>query len=102
MKKSKVAKMDNDFARTPPSSMAPKEGPKEEKSEEDKLREGEYDLEHLMKAHDIQGDPERMERVHKAHAKKMGAMKSIADLKMAGEALAAHATIKKRFPKREK
>jgi hypothetical protein len=102
MKKSKVVQVHSDFARTPASSMAPKESPKEEKTEEDKLRSGEYDLEHLMKAHDIQGDNERMEYVHRAHAKKSTAMKSIADLKMAGEALAEHKRVKTRFPKREK
>lgn len=102
MKKSKVVQVHSDFARTPPSSMAAAEGPKEEKTEEDKLRSGEYDLEHLMKAHDIQGDNERMEYVHRAHTKKMSAMKSIADLKMAGEALAAQPRHKNRFPKREK
>lgn len=98
MKKSKVVQVHSDFARTPASSMAPKETAKEERTEEDKLRSGEYDLEHLMKAHDIKNDNERMEYVHKAHGKKTTALKSIADLKMAGEAL----NHKNRFPKRDK
>jgi uncharacterized protein YciI len=41
-----------------------------------------------MRAEEIKSDPKRMEHVHKAHKKKLTAMKSIADLKMAGQALA--------------
>ena len=89
MKKTKVASMDMGMARTPKEAMAPKNpDAKMERSEEEKLRSGEMDLDDLIKAHGIQNDPERMEYVHKAHMKKMPAMRSIADLKMAGQALA--------------
>jgi hypothetical protein len=87
MRKSKVASMDSGMAKTPKESMAPAQPDKN--ALEEKLRMGEMDLEHLMKAHDIQNDPEKMEYVHKAHGKKMGAMRSIADLKTAAQALAA-------------
>lgn len=107
MKKSKVADME--MPRTPKDAMAPKETVAQERSEEEKLRNGEIDLDHLMRAEDIKGDNERMEYVHKAHAKKTTAMRSIADLKMAGQALAqkkrdeiaAQPRHKTRYPKRE-
>lgn len=95
MKKSKVAKQDSDFARTPANSMAPKA---EEKSESDLEREGEIDLDDLLRVEKIRQDPERMKRVHAAADKKQVHIRSIQDLKTAGEAL-AH---KNRFPKREK
>jgi hypothetical protein len=95
MKKSKVAKVESDFARTPASSMAAKE---HEKSESDLEREGEMDLDDLLRVEKIRSDPERMKRVHAAAEKKQVHIRSIQDLKMAGEAL-AH---KNRFPKREK
>lgn len=86
MKKSKIA----DMPRTSAAAMSPKHvDAKDERSEEDKLRSGEYDLDHLMRAEDIKNDPEKMEYVHKAHAKKTTQLRSIADLKMAGQALAA-------------
>jgi hypothetical protein len=111
MKKSKIA---SDLPRTSPAAMAPKNPDMQmEPSEEDKLRSGEYDLDHLMKAEDIKNDPEKMEYVHKAHAKKTVSMRSIADLKVAGQALAAQTQEaakakasqpreKTRYPKREK
>lgn len=95
MKKTKVAKTDSDFARTPASSMAEK---KPEKTEEDHEREGTYDLDHLIRADEIRRDENRMKYVHRAADKKHTAIRSIQDLKVAGEAL-AH---KNRFPKREK
>lgn len=83
----KKAKIVNDMPRTPAAAMAPKEPPTPEKTEEDRLRDGDYDMEHLMRAEDIKADPKRMEYVQKAHAKKTTQMRSIADLKMAGAAL---------------
>lgn len=108
MKKSKV--VDTDLPRTPPEAMAAKQS---ERSEEDMEREGHYDLDHLMRAEEIKGDESRMKYVHKAHEKKTKAMRSIADLKMAGQALAhekqeamkekaAQPRHKVRYPKREK
>ena len=108
MKKTKVADME--LPRTTPAAMAAKDN---EPSEEEKLRNGEYDMDHLIKAEEIKNDPERMEFVHKAHAKKTVGMRSIADLKVAGQALAAQKTEevkakaaqprnKTRFPVREK
>lgn len=84
MKKLSVA--DTSLARTPPQSMAP--APTPEPTEEDMMRKGGYDLDSLMSAEDIKSDPKRMEYVHKAHGKKMTAMRSIQDLKVAGQALA--------------
>lgn len=101
MKKSKVAMPKSDLARTPPEAMAAKHVDSET-SEEDKLRKGEWDLEDLMKAEEIKGDQGRMEYVHKAHAKKTTQMRSIADLKVAAEALAEKERQKIRYPKREK
>lgn len=112
MKPSKIAKQDSELARTSKEAMAPKHVD-DEQSEEDKIRKGEWDLEDLMKAEAIKGDQGRMEYVHKAHAKKSAAMRSIADLKMAGQALAqqksdqikakaAQPRHKNRFPAREK
>ncbi len=109
MKKMKIASMKSDLPRTPKEAMAPA---KYEKTEDDMLRDGEYDMDHLMKAEDIKGDAKRMEYVHKAHAKKTTQMRSIADLKMASQALAHQTTeeakakaaqprIKARYPKRE-
>ncbi len=110
MKKTKVAAMNPEMPRTPKEAMAPKDSDKaSERSEEDKLRSGEMDLDHLMRAEDIKNDPEKMEFVHKAHAKKTVAMRSIADLKMASQALAAQDKAKAaqprektRYPAREK
>lgn len=87
MKKVKVA---GDLPRTPKEAMAPKVD--NERSEEEKLRNGEMDLDHLMRAEEIKNDPEKMEYVHRAHGKKSVAMRSIADLKIAGQALAAQKT----------
>ncbi len=85
MKKSKVASTDSSLPRTPKDAMAPKQY---EPTQEDKMRDGNYDLDHLLKSHEIQSDPEKMKYVGKAHEKRMGAMRSIADLKLAGQALA--------------
>lgn len=82
MRKAKVA----DMARTSPSAMAPAPAP--EPSEDDKIQSGGYDLDHLMRAEEIKADPKKMEYVHKAHKKKMTAMRSIQDLKDAAQALA--------------
>jgi len=90
--KSKVASMKSKMASTPADAMAED---KDEKSEMDMAREGEYDLEALMKAFEIKNDEKRMEYVKKAHDKKTTALKSIEDLKMAGEALAMAKTKKK-------
>lgn len=97
MKKSKVVQVSSDFAKTPASSMAPKEKD-HEKSESDFEREAEIDLDDLLRAEKIKADPERMKRILAAADKKAGSIRSIQDLKVAGEAL-AH---KNRFPKREK
>lgn len=69
--------------RTPAKAMAPMAQPPadDESAENEKLRNGEMDLEHLMKAEDIKNDPEKMEYVHKAHAKKSRSLRSIEDLK---------------------
>ncbi len=83
MKASKIAS--TDLPRTPKNAMAPAA----EKPEEDLERDGHFDLEHLMKAEEIKKDPLRMDYVHKAHEKKSAQMRSIADLKVAGQALAA-------------
>lgn len=83
MKKAKVAS--SDLPRTPKDSMAPS---KYEPTEEDKIRDGNYDMDHLLKAEEIKADAERMKYVGKAHDKKTVAMRSIADLKVAAQALA--------------
>jgi hypothetical protein len=67
--------------RTPANAMAPAAKPDDEAAENEKLRSGEMDLDHLMKAEDIKSDPEKMEYVHKAHAKKSKQLRSIDDLK---------------------
>lgn len=85
MKKNKIASMESTLAKTPKEAMAPV---KYEKTEEDMCMAGECDLDHLMRAEDIKKDEKRMAYVHKAHEKKTTAMKSIADLKMASQALA--------------
>ena len=94
--KSKVAKMesksDDEMPKTPKEAMAEV---KHDKSEEDMCRDGEYDLDALLKAIEIKNDPKKMEYVNKAHDKKSTALRSIADLKMAGEALAMAKTKKK-------
>lgn len=66
-----------------------------EKTEEDKEREGNYDLDHLLRAKEIESDPDRMKYVHKAHEKKTTALRSIADLKMAAQALGERERAKK-------
>lgn len=81
MKKS----IDTTLPRTPKNAMADKPEP----DEDDKMRNGEYDMDHLLKAEDIKNDPDRMKYVAKAHDKKTVAMRSIADLKIAGQALAS-------------
>lgn len=86
MKKSKVAKMESDPPRTPPEAMAPK---KQEPSEEDLDREAEYHLDDMLRVEKIKNDPAKMERVRKAAERKHHAIRSIADLKVAGQALAA-------------
>jgi hypothetical protein len=88
MKKSKVATK-SDLPRTSPEAMAPA---KHERSEEDMEREGHYDLDQLMRAEEIKGDEKRMSYVHKAVDKKSKAIRSIADLKVAGQALAHQKT----------
>lgn len=110
MKKNKIASMQSEMPRTPKDAMAPKID-KPEPDEDDKMRNGEYDMEHLLKAEDIKNDPDRMKYVGKAHDKKTVAMRSIADLKMASAALdsqkaeeikakAAQPRHKTRYPKR--
>lgn len=90
MKKQKMATPAvGDFPRTSKEAMAPAAPPAPERSEEDKVRDGGYDLDHLMRAEEIKADPDKMAYVMKAHAKKTTAMRSIADLKNAGQALAA-------------
>jgi hypothetical protein len=90
---------------------APKPEAAPEKDEMGKMMDGQMDLDHLLRAEEIKQDPSRMEYVHKAHEKKMGGMRSIADLKMAGQALGAkkleeekakpaQPRIKKRYPER--
>lgn len=101
MKKHKIADMKSDLPKLPKEAPAPKPLPADE-AESEKMRLAEMDLDHLMKAHDIQMDSERMERVGKVHGKRMGAMRSIADLKLAGQALALKTSEKARYPKREK
>lgn len=108
MKKVKIA---SEMPRTPPASMAPKMD-KPEPDEDDLMRNGEYDMEHLLKAEDIKNDPDKMKYVQKAHAKKSTQMRSIADLKVAGAALdqqkteqvkakAAQGRIKTRYPEKK-
>lgn len=116
MKKAKVATPASDHPRTPTDSMAPI---KYEPTEDDKIRDGGYDLDHLIRAEEIKGDDKKMEYVKKAHEKKTTQMRSIADLKVAGQALAhkktseargeknmeekgepAHGRVKTRYPKR--
>lgn len=58
---------------------------KHEKSESDKEREGDYDLDHLLRAEEIKGDEDRMKYVRKAHGKKHKALTSIAELKEVAE-----------------
>lgn len=96
MKKSKVAKMEHDLPRTPKEAMAHKvdtvsseSDMSHEKSEADREREAEMDLDHLLHAEKIKGDSKRMEYVQKAADRKHKAIRSIADLKMAGQAIAA-------------
>ena len=95
MKKSKVAKMEHDLPRTPKEAMAHKvdtvsseSDMSHEKSEADREREAEMDLDHLLHAEKIKGDSKRMEYVQKAATRKHHAIRSIADIKMAGQALA--------------
>jgi len=88
--------MDDGFPRTTKAAMAPVE--EEKKSEEELDRNGEYDMDKLLQAEEIRNNPKRMEYVHKAHDKKKVGMRSIEDLKIAGQAL-VH---KNRFPKRDK
>lgn len=106
MKKSKVASMKSELPRTSPEAMAPK------KTEEDCERDGHCDLDHLIRAEEIKGDSKRMDYVHKAREKRTGQMRSIGDLKMASQALAAaekdelkakaaQPRHKTRYPKRE-
>lgn len=87
MKKVKIAEVKSkmEFPRTPKEAMAPNSADPEDML----LDKGHMDLEHLMKTHEIQTDPNRMKYVGMAHEKKMGAMRSIADLKLAGQALAS-------------
>lgn len=62
--------------KAPVNPMAPKED-----SPEDEMREGEYDLDQLMRAHEIQGDEKRHTRAMKALEKRKKAITSIEDLK---------------------
>lgn len=83
-------------ARVPKDALAPV---KHERSEEDYERDGHYDLDHLVRAKEIEQDEKRMKYVHKAHEKKTTALKSIADLKLAAQAVGERERAKK-FPKK--
>lgn len=54
---------------------------KAKESEEDKERSGDYDLETLMRAKEIENDADKMKYVAKALDKKAASIKSIQDLK---------------------
>lgn len=95
MKKTKAANKNSELPRTPKDAMAPAEPlPVPQKTDMEKMQDGNYDLDHLLKAEDIKADPEKMNWVQKAHDKKSTAMRSIADLKMASQALAQQAGAK--------
>jgi tellurite resistance protein len=51
-------------------------------------------LDVLMEAEEIKGDPKKMEKVHKLAGRKMGAIKSIQDLKDLYEAKSANGDFK--------
>lgn len=85
MKKSKAKDFMADMPRTPPGSMAPAQPMP---TEEDKMRSGEMDLDHLLRAEDIKQNPDKMKYVAKAHEKRTTSMRSLGDLKMAAQALA--------------
>lgn len=69
-----------ELPKTSPAAMAAKPT---EKTEEDLDRDGDFDLEDLLRAERIKNDPKRMERVFKAHEKKHTQLRSIEDLKTA-------------------
>lgn len=84
IKKAKIAS--ESMPRLPKDAPAPMPVPA--KTPEDLARDGEHDLDHLLRSEDIKADPQRMDGVKKAHEKRMTGMRSIADLKAAGQALA--------------
>jgi len=65
------------MARTPKEAMAPKE----DEDEKHLDQKGHWDLDTLMSAEEIKQDEKRMEKVMKAHAKKLASIDSISKLK---------------------
>lgn len=84
-KKKKAASMGmhmEEMANVPEGAMAEKE----ERSEEDRDRDGRYDLDTLLAAEEIRNNPEKMKYAMAHGKKKMAAITSIEDLKTVREA----------------